>query len=90
MQISDDTYITIKNNIKIGNDIFDPETNLKAGIWYLWYLHDQLNDLDKTVRAYNCGLNNLDKKITQTEIFQERVFEFYDIYSYLYSDGSTD
>lgn len=89
LQISNDTFITIKNNISLGDDVFDPETNLKAGIWYLNHLYTQLNDLEQTVKAYNCGLNNLNEKITQTEIFKGRVFEFYEIYNYLYSDRSS-
>jgi soluble lytic murein transglycosylase len=86
MQITDETFAMIRNNIDIGDDVFDAKTNIKAGSWYLYHLYTQLGDLDDTIRAYNCGINNLSKKIPQTVIFKDRVFMFYDIYLHLYSD----
>jgi len=86
MQITDDTFEMIRNNIDIGDDIFDARTNIEAGSWYLYYLYSRLGDIDKTVRAYNCGINNLSENIPQTLIFRDRVFLFYDIYLNLYSD----
>jgi soluble lytic murein transglycosylase len=86
MQITDDTFEMIRNNVDIPDDIFDPAVNIKAGVWLLSDLYRQLGDITLTVKAYNCGINNLGIKILQTEIFEKRVFEFYDIYVNLYRD----
>jgi soluble lytic murein transglycosylase len=86
MQITEDTFDMIRNNIDIPDDIFDPAVNIKAGVWLLSDLYRQLGDMSQTVKAYNCGINNLGLKIPQTEIFEKRVFEFYDIYIHLYRD----
>jgi len=84
MQITDDTFDMISRNTDVGNDVFDPETNIKAAVWYLDYLYTLLEDIDSTIRAYNCGINNLNRKIAQTEIFRHRVLEFYEIYRTVY------
>lgn len=86
MQLTDDTFDVIRNNIKSGDDIFDPVTNITGGIWYLHYLYQNTANIIKAVEAYNCGLMNLGRKIPQTIIYTARVFEFYEIYQNLYSD----
>jgi soluble lytic murein transglycosylase len=86
MQVTDATFDMIRGRIDIDADIYDAGVNIEAGVWYLADLYDMLGDIRDTVRAYNCGPDNLDAKIVQTDIFEERVFEFYDIYVYLYGD----
>ena len=42
-------------------DIFDPETNIKIGCWYLNKLFKEFNDLDLVITAYNGGSGNVSK-----------------------------
>lgn len=77
MQLTDDTAYWISQ--KIGDDSFsienisDPETNIKYGVWYLKYLENELSDPDLVIMAYNAGINNVrswinDKKISADEL----------------------
>lgn len=88
MQLTDDTFDVIRNNIASKDDIFDPVTNITGGIWYLYYLYQNTDDIKKAVEAYNCGLMNVGRMIPQSVIYTRRVFEFYEIYQNLYSDRS--
>lgn len=42
-------------------DIFDPETNIKIGCWYLSKLYSEFGDLDLVIAAYNGGSGNVRK-----------------------------
>ena len=86
MQLTGDTFDVIRNNITVGDDIFDPVTNITGSIWYLHYLYQNTADIRKAVMAYNSGLMNLGRNIPQTVIYTARVFEFYEIYKHLYSN----
>ena len=62
MQISNITQKWAKSNIDIkSNDVYDPETNIQIGIWYLSKLFAQYNDVDLVIAAYNGGSGNVDK-----------------------------
>lgn len=44
------------------NDLFDPETNIQLGCWYLKKLLNQYdNNLETAVAAYNAGSGNVSK-----------------------------
>ena len=63
MQISDITKnweieeLDLKENI----DIFDPETNIKIGCWYINKLYKQFGDMDLVIAAYNGGSGNVNQ-----------------------------
>ena len=60
MQISDITRNWAIEELDLGNiDIFDPETNIKIGCWYLNKLYKQFGDLDLVIAAYNGGSGNV-------------------------------
>lgn len=63
MQITDDTaqWIAGKLNMKQfeADDIEDPETNIRMGCYYLRYLIDHYDDTDVALAAYNGGMGNV-------------------------------
>ncbi|MDO7206526.1 lytic transglycosylase domain-containing protein [Paraclostridium bifermentans] len=62
MQISDITQKWAQDELKLGKiDIFDPETNIKIGCWYLSKLYKEFDDLDLVIAAYNGGSGNVNK-----------------------------
>ncbi len=62
MQISDITREWAKEELNLGEiDIFDPETNIKIGCWYLSKLYREFGRLDLVIAAYNGGSGNVSK-----------------------------
>lgn len=69
MQIMEDAYDWIKfrlnDNKSTGyDDMYDPETNIKYGTYYLSYLMDKYdNSIQLTAAAYHCGMGLVDSWI---------------------------
>lgn len=69
MQIMEDAYDWIKfrlnDNESTGyDDMYDPETNIKYGSYYLSYLMDKYdNSIELTAAAYHCGMGMVDSWI---------------------------
>jgi soluble lytic murein transglycosylase len=62
MQISDITKEWAKEELNLGEiNIFDPETNIKIGCWYLSKLYKEFGRLDLVIAAYNGGSGNVRK-----------------------------
>lgn len=64
MQITDDTakWIATKLNMEIlGDDIENPEINIRMGCYYIDYLIDMYDDTDVALAAYNGGMGNVNK-----------------------------
>ena len=62
MLISEITQNWAQEELGLENiDIFDPETNIKIGCWYLNKLFKEFNDLDLVITAYNGGSGNVSK-----------------------------
>lgn len=62
MQISDITQEWAEKELNLEKvDIFDPETNIKIGCWYLSKLYKEFDDLDLVITAYNGGSGNVNK-----------------------------
>jgi soluble lytic murein transglycosylase len=62
MQIRDITRDWAAEELKIKDvDIFDPETNIRIGCWYLSKLYDEFGKLDLVIAAYNGGSGNVKK-----------------------------
>lgn len=55
-------------------DVFDPEENIKNGVYYLSLLYDRYGDWTLVFCAYNAGMGNVDKWL-QAESFQIRFTE---------------
>ncbi len=68
MQISDITRDWAIEELDLGNiDIFDPETNIKIGCWYLNKLYNEFGKLELVIAAYNGGSGNVNKWLKNTE-----------------------
>ena len=62
MQLTDETFLFCKSNINLESSIFNPESNIKAGIWYLSFLNKKFDSNEKNVLAsYNAGTSNVRK-----------------------------
>lgn len=66
MQISETTGKWGASNIGLEdyseNDLYDPETNVHIGCWYINVLKSQFNDnIDLVITAYNGGSGNVSK-----------------------------
>lgn len=60
MQITDKTANYIAQNLKITSfDIFNPDTNIRFGSYYLRYLMDKFNNLETAIASYNAGEGNV-------------------------------
>lgn len=76
--------------------LFEPETNIKLGCWYLKYLLDKTGDMKWALAAYNAGLANVNKwkeqgiteikdiPFPETRKYVEKVINFQKIYKKLY------
>ena len=63
MQLTDDTFNFCIENAGIENgNIFDPDVNIHAGVWYLSYLLNKYDgNIKNSLAAYNAGTGNVDK-----------------------------
>lgn len=78
--------------------LYEPETNIAIGCWYLNYLQSMFgDDMRKVLAAYNAGPANVKdwmgsdgtlKEIPykETQQYLERVLRYYEIYKGLYKD----
>ncbi len=76
--------------------LFEPETNIKLGCWYLKYLLDKTGDINWALAAYNAGLANVNKwkdqgitrisdiPFPETRQYVEKVTKYQKIYKKLY------
>ena len=69
MQMMPDTLLTdeiLFDHLDIGM-LYDPETNIKYGTYYLSRLYDRYGDWDLTFAAYNGGPGNVDEWLADSE-----------------------
>ena len=95
-------WVAKTNNWSLTNtQLFDPDTNIKIGTWYLGYLFRQFNGLTLAIAAYNGGRGNVAKwraglstnkgfdykriPYLETRFFVQRVLFTYQFYRWLYS-----
>ncbi len=71
-------------------DLFDPETNLRLGTWYLHYLLGRFGRLDRALAAYNAGPTRVEawlageqKEFPETEAFVRRVLRGVPVYRFM-------
>ena len=75
MQITGDTGEWIAKQMRISDfsadNLYNEETNIKMGCWYLRYLLDMYNgNSDLAVAAYNAGPNNVNGWLSDKEYSQ--------------------
>lgn len=65
MQLTDETFafcnLSVERDVSV-EDIFTPQENIRAGVWYLKFLLIKYNGNTKSaIAAYNAGATNVDK-----------------------------
>ena len=104
MQISDITGNWAIEELNLGSDanIYNPDTNIKIGCWYLNKLYKQFGKLDLVIAAYNGGSGNVrrwleDEKYSnngklhsipfpETANYVDKVMKYYKAYTMLYNE----
>ena len=74
MQIMPDTYRDIAGRMgDIANEglLYDPNTNIKYGTFYLRYLYDMFKEWDLAIAAYNGGLGNVRQWLRNPEYIKD-------------------
>ena len=74
MQIKPETFAEISE--KLGDSyetgmMYDPETNIRYGTYYLSYLYKLYEDWDIVFAAYNAGMGNVSKWLEDPELFDK-------------------
>lgn len=65
MQITEDTFDWIK--FRLGDeeseyyDMYDPETNIKYGCWFLGFLSEEFAGIDEVASAYHAGRGSVNE-----------------------------
>lgn len=69
MQIADITRDWAIEELELNDDIdiYDPETNIRIGCWYLNTLYKEFGKTDLVIAAYNGGSGNVKKWLADTE-----------------------
>lgn len=72
MQLTDETFEYCTNVLGTSfssEDIFNPEANISAGVWYISYLLEKYDgNITNAVAAYNAGSANVDKWLSDTSL----------------------
>lgn len=105
MQITDETAVWAFEQIGMDedSDVFEPETNIRVGTWYLSKLiSDNDGDLITALASYNAGSGNVQKwketsgkttiditdiEFKETENYVNKTLKYYDVYKKLYTTG---
>ena len=72
MQLMEETYTDMAR--LLGDEpnpsrLYDPETNIKYGVYYLSYLYRRFENWENTLAAYNAGPGNVYKMAGRPRIF---------------------
>lgn len=77
MQLTPETALWISDELKTDfseTDIEDPETNIRMGCFYLSYLISHYNNnVDVALAAYNAGMGNVSKWLSNSEYSKDGV-----------------
>ena len=85
MQIMEKTGEEIAFKLKTEGeiDLFEVETNIKYGCFYLRYLIDYYEDETLALCAYNAGLKNVNNWVEKTNNFSEKNIPFAETKGYI-------
>ncbi len=65
------------------NKMFEPETNIKYGCYYLKYLFDKFENIDIVICAYNAGENAVLKWIDDNGVLNKNKIDYAETKNYL-------
>ena len=99
MQIMPATEQFIAEKLGVtGQDIFQPETNIRFGVWYLSYLLERFGTRELAAAAYNAGEGTLRRWIEEgfdgkpmhipyfeTRVYVNDVIKFFELYRNKYN-----
>jgi len=74
MQVTDQTATWAAKELKLGNsmDIYEPDYNIRIGVWYLARLKKEFKgNIALSVAAYNGGSGNVRKWLSEEEYSQD-------------------
>ena len=73
MQIADITRDWAIEELELNDDIdiYDPETNIRVGCWYLNTLYKEFGKTELVIAAYNGGSGNVKKWLSDEEYSQD-------------------
>jgi soluble lytic murein transglycosylase len=88
MQLTDETASWCAEKMGLNDfDIYDPETNINIGVWYISYLSEKTNSKDLTIISYNAGINKvnswIDEGLVDREIKNENNIPYPETKKYL-------
>ncbi|MFA5676773.1 MAG: lytic transglycosylase domain-containing protein [Christensenellales bacterium] len=93
-------FIAEELNEERGYDIFDPEINIKFGVWYLSYLTEKFESRELVIAAYNAGEGTVRKWMSaygtelgclchipypETKRYLRNVLKFFELYRNKYN-----
>ncbi len=78
MQLTEPTFDWVKGRLKDGknvtfDDMFDPEINIRYGVYLVSYLDNKFNSFDNIVVAYHAGMNITDRWLKNKEYSSDGV-----------------
>ena len=53
------------------NDLYDPETNIKMGCWYINKLREEFGNTELVLAAYNAGPGNVEEWLKDSDISKD-------------------
>lgn len=68
MQLTEETFEFCNENLNAQYaDIFNPQENIRAGVWYLSYMLKRYNgNTENAIAAYNAGATNVDNWLSDS------------------------
>ena len=75
MQLMPDTFDWLQKLMKEEynqEDIYNPEINIKCGVFYLSYLYNRFEDWDTALAGYNAGHNRVSAWLADTRYSDDR------------------
>ena len=68
MQLMPETYLwLVERSGAEAGDIYDPEENIKYGVYLLSILYERYGEDETVFAAYNAGIGNVDKWLAEEE-----------------------
>jgi soluble lytic murein transglycosylase-like protein len=76
MQVRPETFewMQKKHGLDYRDNIYDPKTNIRAGMLYLRYLRGKYKTMDEVLQAYNVGPGDFDRGVSASN-YLEKIYK---------------